>query len=112
MRKFVLSFLICLLSGQLMAQVGASYPAMSGDNLKKQTVKIPVGNEVSLIALAYSPKSEEYLKAWRKPLLDLFVQAPGTDLFSFEPYEANLKFVVLLTGAKKMGAKKVKSKME
>lgn len=94
------------------AQEGEYYPAMSGDNLLKKSVSLPARGEVSLVALAYSPKSEEYLKSWRKPLFDLFIKAPGTDLFEFEPYDANLKFVVLLTGAKKMATGKVKSKME
>ncbi|TAG93468.1 MAG: hypothetical protein EAZ20_01630, partial [Bacteroidetes bacterium] len=45
-------------------------------------------------------------------LFDLFIQAPGTNLFDFEPYDANIKFVVLLTGAKRIVSGKVKSKLE
>lgn len=77
-----------------------------------KTVNLPQTGKVSLVALAYSQKSEEYLKNWRKPLFDLFIQAPGTDLFDFEAYDANIKFVVLLTGAKKIGTKKVFTALE
>jgi hypothetical protein len=95
------------------AQVGVKYPAMSGENLLRKNVSVPPSNgKVTLIALAYSEKSEEDLKAWREPLFDLFIQAPGTDLFEFDPYDANVKFVVLLTGVNKMAAGKVKSKLE
>lgn len=112
MKKLLLLVFITGVSIASSAQEGEIYPSMSGDNLLEKQVSLPARGEVSLVALAYSPKSEEYLKAWRKPLFDLFIQAPGTDLFSFEPYNANLKFVVLLTGVKKVGTGKVKSQLE
>lgn len=95
------------------AQEGKMYPHMSGEDLNRKSSSIPPKNgKATLVALAYSAKSEEYLKNWRQPLFDLFVKAPSTDLFDFDPYDANLKFVVLLTGANKAGAGKVKSKLE
>jgi hypothetical protein len=95
------------------AQVGEMYPAMSGENLQRKDVSLPIKNgKVTLIALAYSEKSEDDLKAWRSALFDLFIQAPGTDLFNFEPYDGNVKFVVLLMGINKAAAGKVKTKLE
>ncbi len=95
------------------AQVGKKYPSMSGDNLLGKETSIPMSNnKVTLVAIAYSEDAEEFLKAWRQPLFDLFIQAPGTNLFDFEPYDANIKFVVLLTGAKRIVSGKVKSKLE
>ena len=86
---------------------------MSGQNLEHRTVSLPPSNgKVTLVALAYSEKSEEYLKAWRQPLFDLFIKAPGTSLFQFDPYDANVKFVVLLTGAKKIATRKIRTKLE
>lgn len=108
-----LMLLLPLFISSVFAQEGSKYPHMSGDNLLNKHTKVPPHNgKVTLVALAYSPKSEEYLKSWRQPLFDLFIEAPGTALFDFDPYDANLKFVVLLTGAKKVGARKVRSKME
>jgi hypothetical protein len=102
-----------LLVFNTLAQVGKPYPAMSGLNLLEKNIHIPPKNgKVTLVALAYSEDSEEYLKAWRQPLFDLFIQAPGTQLFDFEPYDANIKFVVLLTGLKKAVSGKVRSKLE
>lgn len=114
MKKFfVISVFLCNLAVQTQAQTGKAYPNMSGENLLKKNVSVPIKNgKVTLVALAYSEKSEEYLKSWRQPLFDLFIQAPGTDLFDFEPYNANVSFVVLLTGVNKMAAGKVKSKLE
>lgn len=114
MKKFfVISVFLCNLAVQTQAQIGKAYPNMSGENLLKKNVSVPIKNgKVTLVALAYSEKSEEYLKSWRQPLFDLFIQAPGTDLFDFEPYDANVSFVVLLTGVNKMAAGKVKSKLE
>jgi hypothetical protein len=95
------------------AQVGEMYPTMSGENLQRKDVSLPIKNgKVTLIALAYSEKSEEDLKAWRPALFDLFIQAPGTDLFDFDPYDGNVKFVVLLMGINKAAAGKVKTKLE
>ncbi len=113
MKKYLMIILAFGLSlAYAQAQTGSPFPAMSGKNLNGKEVQLPRKGEVSLVALAYSPKSEEYLARWRKPLFDLFVKAPGTSLFDFDPYDANVKFVVLLTGAKKVAGKKVRSKLE
>jgi hypothetical protein len=109
---FFFALVFCVTTS-LYAQVGEKYPAMSGENLMRKNVDLPVRNgKITLIALAYSEKSDEDLKAWRPALFDLFIQAPGTDLFDFEPYDGNVKFVVLLMGINKMAAGKVKSKLE
>lgn len=114
MKHLLLSFLlIWTLFSIINAQVGKKYPSMSGDNLIGKEIAVPMSNgKVTLVALAYSEDSEEFLKAWRQPLFDLFIQAPGTNLFDFEPYDANIKFIVLLTGAKRIVSGKVKSKLE
>ena len=90
---FMMSF--CLLMAFFStAQEGKMYPTMSGENLLNKSMSIPPKNgKVTLVALAYSEKSEEYLKDWRSPLFDLFIKAPGTGIFSFEPYDANIEFV-------------------
>lgn len=110
---FFLQFSPCFLGKNIFAQVGKQYPSMTGDNLMKKTDNVPPRNgKVTLVALAYSDDSEEYLKNWRQPLFDLFIKAPGTALFDFEPYDANVKFVILLTGIKRLASGKVKSKLE
>lgn len=115
MKIYFLS-LACLLTCLplcLQAQVGEMYPNMSGDNLLQKNVNLPIKNgKPTLIALAYSEKSEDDLKAWRAELFNLFIQAPGTNLFDFEPYDGNVKFVVLLMGINKVAAGKVKTKLE
>ncbi len=111
-KNLILLFTSLVLSFATLAQEGSKFPAMSGESLVNKSVNLPQTGKVSLVALAYSQKSEEYLKNWRKPLFDLFIQAPGTNLFEFDPYDANIKFVVLLTGAKKMAGKKVFTKLE
>ncbi len=110
---FLSFFLFLFAQNNVFAQVGKTYPSMSGDNLMKKTDNVPPRNgKVTLVALAYSEDSEEYLKNWRQPLFDLFIKAPGTALFDFEPYDANVKFVILLTGIKRLASGKVKSKLE
>jgi ATP10 protein len=111
--KRILILALLFTHSALFAQVGKKYPSMSGENLLRKNVSVPPSNgKVTLVALAYSEKSEEDLKAWRQPLFDLFIQAPGTQIFEFDPYDANVKFVVLLTGINKVAAGKVKSKLE
>ena len=108
--------LLALILGFLVnvkAQVGEKFPEMVGENVLRNASTIPPNNgKVTLVAIAYSEKSEDDLKGWRQPLFDLFIKAPGTTLFDFEPYDANVKFVVLLTGINKIATGKVKSKLE
>lgn len=111
-KNLILLFVLLVGNFAVFAQEGSKFPAMSGQSLMDKSVSLPQTGKVALIALAYSQKSEEYLKNWRKPLFDLFIQAPGTSLFDFEPYNANIKFVVLLTGAKKIAGKKVFTELE
>lgn len=112
MKTLLLAVVFAMLAWVPSTQIEKKYPAMTGTNLVGESVSLPSTGKVSLVALAYSPKSEEYLKTWRKPLFDLFIKAPSTSLFQFDPYDANINFVVLLTGAKKVAGKKVKTKLE
>ncbi len=113
MKNLFLLFFLNLFITNVFAQVGKIFPSMSGDNLMQKTDNVPPrNNKITLVALAYSEDSEDYLKNWRQPLFDLFIKAPGTSLFEFEPYDANVKFVILLTGIKRLASGKVKSKLE
>jgi hypothetical protein len=71
---FVLSNLLII---NALAQVGKTYPAMNGDNLLNKNTAIPPKNgKVTLVALAYSEDSEEYLKAWRGSLCSIYLSKP------------------------------------
>lgn len=111
---------ICLFAFSIMNLNAQTYPHMMGHNLNGKSISLPVHNtkgvfkkgRPTFVALAHSQKSDEYLKEWRGELFELFIKAPSTELFSFEPYDANLAFVVLLTGVQKAAGKKVESKLK
>ncbi|MCS6821622.1 MAG: mitochondrial ATPase complex subunit ATP10 [Microscillaceae bacterium] len=107
--------LVLMLANIVQAQVvGKMFPALSGENLLDKSVSLPQAGKgkVTLIGIAYSAKSDEALQTWRQPLFNLFIKAPGTDLFQFEPYDANLYFVAMVTGINRVASGKIETKLK
>ncbi|MEQ9426473.1 MAG: hypothetical protein RJQ09_18770 [Cyclobacteriaceae bacterium] len=88
----------------------ADFPTISGQNLVDQEVTLPTSNDkVTLIALAYSKKSDEYLKDWLQPVYQNFINPPKSSFIPMEPYDVNIYFVALLKGIAKTAKGKVES---
>lgn len=119
-KKNIKIFTFCLFLFSVTSLNAQQFPHMLGHSLNGKSINLPIKSSKDVfktgrptfVALAHSQKSDAYLKEWRRELFDLFIQAPSTDLFSFEPYDANLAFVVLLTGVQKAAGKKVESKLK
>lgn len=96
------------------AQKGSTFPPMEGESLTNEFINIPedLKGKYSFIGLAYSKKSEDYLKTWFEPIYNQFIyksEKPG--LFDFT-YDINLYFVPMITGAKRPAYQGVMNKIK
>lgn len=112
MKKLLITTL-ALLPLLLSAQVGTTFPDLEGENLKNTTVNLPqdVQGKHTLIGLAFSKKSEEYLNSWFTPVYDQLIKEPDGGLFAFS-YDVNVYFIPMLTGAKRPAYQQVMKKVE
>lgn len=107
-----ISFLCCAIS--VSAQVGDVFPLMEGESLRYDTINIPsdLNGKYSLIALAFSKKSEEDLGSWFNPMYNQFLAEPDPNaFFSFE-YDMHLYIVPMFTGAKRAAYKSTMRKVQ
>jgi ATP10 protein len=104
--------LLCLLICH--AQVGKIFPLMEAETLTEQPVILPkdLGGKHTIIALAFSKKSEEDLTTWFSPAYNQFMRKPDkTNVFATE-YDINLYFVPMFTGHKTVAYKSVMEKVQ
>jgi hypothetical protein len=88
---------------------GMPFPELSGTTLADQHVTIPVDTKgkSTIIALAYSQDAEEELKTWAEPAYDKFVAKNEV-----MPYDVNLYFVPMFSGAKAAMAESAREKFK
>lgn len=113
MKNLLATLLICFTTAAY-AQLGDVFPLMEGESLLYDTVNIPsdLNGKYSLIALAFSKKSEEDLGSWFNPMYNQFLVEPDPNaLFSFE-YDLNLYIIPMFTGAKRAAYKSTMKKVQ
>lgn len=102
------------LTVQLFGQVGDPFPSLEGETLTNEIVSMPeaIKGKYSLIALAFSKKSEQDLQTWFQPIYSQFIEKPDPNaMFSFE-YDLNVYMIPMFTGAKRAAYKKVMKKVK
>lgn len=114
MRYFILVFFIgsiCHIAG---AQINNQFPLLEGENLKHEEVILPKSTlgKYTLVGLAYSKKSEKYLKSWFTPTYNLFLDEPEEPSIFDISYDVNVYFIPMFTGAKRAAYKKVMENVE
>lgn len=112
--KYILSTLLAMSFTWASAQVGDVFPLMEGESLRYDTINIPadLNGKYSLIALAFSKKSEEDLGSWFNPMYNQFLVEPDPNaFFSFE-YDINLYIIPMFTGAKRAAYKGTMRKVQ
>jgi len=97
---FLLSIVYCLLSIDSTAQIGKQFPAITGETLEDVEITIPsdTKGKFTLIAMAYSKKSDEELQTWFEPVHYKFIAKAG--MFD-KDYDVNVYFIPMFTGVKK-----------
>ena len=94
-----------------MAQVGDTFPDLSGELLTGESVVLPADKQdkITLVGMAYSKGAEDILKSWYTPMYDKFVLKRG--MFD-HLYDVNFLFVPMYVGAKKVAYKTSIKKMK
>ncbi|WP_456461562.1 hypothetical protein [Reichenbachiella sp.] len=112
--KNLLTILLVFSVSTCFAQIGDIFPEMEGESLRYDTVNIPsdLNGKYSLIALAFSKKSEKDLGSWFNPLYNQFLTEPDPNaFFSFE-YDLNMYIIPMFTGAKRAAYKSTMKKVQ
>lgn len=105
--SFIIHF--CLLSVALSAQSNQQFPSMEAESLDRKLITIPndLNGKYTLIGLAFSKKSEEYLNSWFQPSFNQFIYKPAKPSLFAVQYDINLYFVPMFTGVKRPAYEKI-----
>ena len=97
LKLIVLSLLLPI---SIFAQNGKKFPSIEGETLKDKKVVLPqdTKGKFTLIAVAYSKKSDDLLKGWYSPMYRTFVEPPEVAFIPTDDYDVNMYFVALLKG--------------
>ena len=112
--RYFAALLIIIVFASAQAQVGDPFPSMEAESLTNQFVNIPgdLSDKYSVIGLAYSKKSEDYLKTWFEPAYNQFIYKPEKpSVFDFS-YDIHCYFVPMFTGSKRPAYKGVMNKLK
>ncbi len=112
--KILLSVILLSAVALSFSQEVTAFPELEGENLENEFVNIPtdLGGKYTLLALAYSKKSEKALKTWFQPTYNQFIYKPeGPSLFAGN-YDVNVFFIPMFSGAKRPAYQKSMEKMK
>ena len=109
--KSVLLLVIYFSAGSLLAQVGQTFPILTGETLTEEIVTLPedTKGKYTLVASASSEKAEEFLRGWYEPVYNHFIAKTG--MFD-DQFDVNVYFVPMFTGGQKIGKSKVMKSMK
>ncbi|MFK7953813.1 MAG: hypothetical protein AB8B73_13290 [Ekhidna sp.] len=112
--KNTLTAVLLLITTLSLAQVGDPFPSMEAETLKNEFVTIPadLSDKYTLIGLAYSKKSEQYLKGWFDPVYNQFIYKPKTPSVFDINFDVHCYFIPMFTGAKRPAYQKVMDKLK
>ncbi len=107
------SLLAVLIICSSQAQSAKQFPNLDGENLVNGFFSIPsdLNGKYTLIALAFSKKSEKALKTWFQPTYNQFIYKPETPSLFAGNYDVNVYFVPMFTGAKRPAYQKSMEKV-
>lgn len=94
-----------ILSLTINAQVGKTFPAITGVSLNNETISLPIKNgKQTVVAIAFNKNAEDELKKWLNPLYNNFITKPEgtTNLDMSAIYDVNFVFIPMISGFKKI----------
>lgn len=112
--KYLIAIVSIVAFSTASAQVGDVFPKLEGESLLYDTVNIPtdLNGKYSLIALAFSKKSEADLGSWFSPMYNQFLVEPDPNAFFKFEYDMHLYIVPMFTGAKRAAYKGTMKKVQ
>lgn len=116
MKKFSLTIATLFLLLQFVnAQVGDSFPEMTGTSLTDEEITVPSATQdkMTLIGIAFSKKAEDDLKTWFQPIWERFIREadPNALIPEMKP-DVNVVFIPMFTGLKRGASGSAIKKMQ
>jgi hypothetical protein len=97
------------------AQVGDSFPEMTGMSLTDEEITVPSATQdkMTLIGIAFSKKAEDDLKTWFQPIWERFIREADPDALipEMKP-DVNVVFIPMFTGLKRGASGSAIKKMQ
>lgn len=91
------------------AQKGVSFPEIQGETLTNETITVPTDtkDKVTVVGIAYSRKSEQFLQEWFAPAYRTFIDPPKEVFVPVTQYDVNLFFIPMIKGIEKAAAEAI-----
>jgi hypothetical protein len=97
------------------AQVGDSFPEMTGTSLTDEEIIVPSATQdkMTLIGIAFSKKAEDDLQTWFQPVWERFIREadPNALIPEMKP-DVNVVFIPMFTGLKRGASGSAMKKMQ
>jgi hypothetical protein len=106
MKSICLFSFLLFISAIAQAQVGKTFPSLTGTDLQDKTVSIPkdTKGKYTVVGVAYSQKADEALKGWFQPVFETFIYESD--------YDVNTYFIGMISGIKEVAAGTIEKKMK
>ena len=109
--QFVIALFFC--GATHIATAQKTFPDTEVNLVDGTTITLPKAdaNKPTIIAVAYSRKSDDALNSWYKPMYRTFIDPPKGGFIPAFQYDVDLYFVGLLGGLKKAASGTIQSSM-
>jgi hypothetical protein len=109
MKRLGIVLIALFLTNISFAQTGSTFPALVGSTLSGKQVSLPIDtkNKYTLLAIAYSQKSEKDLSSWMQPIYETFL-----DKSTMFTYDVNMYFVPMIGGIKQVAGEKIEQRLK
>ncbi len=107
------AFIFCTATTNINAQSATKFPEITSESVSGNTVTLPedaIGKH-TIVAMAFSKKSEEALETWLQPVYDTFIQEAASSMFATN-YDVNVYFIPMLGGAKQAAEGRILKKLD
>lgn len=100
MKKALLTFLFFCTFSFVYSQYNIKFPFMQCEALSGDHVLLPkvLKEKYTILGIAYSKKSEEYLKTWFMPIFYEYIYTSNHPVLFHQEHHVNLIFIPMFTG--------------
>lgn len=108
-----LTLVFCTFSKYAIAQSPLMFPDISTESVSGNSVTLPKDGlgKHTIVAMAFSKKSEDALETWIQPVYDTFIKEASSSMFATN-YDVNVYFIPMLGGAKQAAEGRVLKKLD
>ncbi|MCS7076951.1 MAG: mitochondrial ATPase complex subunit ATP10 [Bacteroidia bacterium] len=106
MKKLLFLILLFEINAIGLAQVGKTFPTLSGTTLDNKNITLPTSTKgkYTVLGIGYSQKSKQELETWLQPAFNTFIYEPE--------YDAQVYFIIMIGGIKQAAGEKIEDKLK